>query len=295
MPLSSELSKAYASYYTHASSIPEARPGSLRALFRAIKRSYLSNRYGYRDPSRPSGSRALGWLLYLFPVRRSDVDAEIRFLHAQPGGRLLDIGCGSGAWLGWMRTLGWEVEGIDFDENAIQAARGENLNVHTGTLEAQSYPSDTFDVINLNHVIEHVPDPVGLLTEIRRILKPGGKLVLATPNAASIGHRLFGSDWRGLEPPRHLHIFTPPSMLAALQKAGFSEVTLRTLTSAYVWAQSTDLWLSTGPGKSPWARLTRAFLPRILSVLAEAWRGFRPFSGECFAVDAIKSRPATRP
>lgn len=286
-PREAELHKAYATYYTHVSPVLDAAPGSLRALFRAIKRGYLALRYGYTS-GQPKPNPLLGTLLYLLPVRRSDLDAEIRFLGAMPGGRLLDVGCGSGEWMDSMRTMGWQVEGIDFDENAVAAARRKGLDVRTGTIDSQNYPENAFDVVNLNHVIEHVPDPVGLLREIRRILKPGGKLVLATPNASSICHQVFGRHWRGLEPPRHLQIFTPPSMLGALKAAGFSAITLRTLGSVYVWKQSLELWLGPAERWTPFKRAMTAVAVRLLPLLAQAWLVVRPESGECFAVDAVK-------
>jgi 2-polyprenyl-3-methyl-5-hydroxy-6-metoxy-1,4-benzoquinol methylase len=73
----------------------------------------------------------------------------------------------------------------------------------------------------MNHVIEHVHDPVALMAECARILKPGGSLVIVTPNIESYGHRVFGAFWRGLEPPRHLHIFSLSALTRCAERAGF--------------------------------------------------------------------------
>jgi SAM-dependent methyltransferase len=70
-------------------------------------------------------------------------------------------------------------------------------------------------------VIEHLHDPLTMLLECRRVLKPGGTLVIATPNSASLGHRTFKSDWVSLDPPRHLVLFDPPTMRRLLDEAGF--------------------------------------------------------------------------
>src|SRR5690606_4600196 len=72
-----------------------------------------------------------------------------------------------------------------------------------------------------SHVLEHVYDPSGLLSECYRLLKPGGHLRVVVPNPKSWGHKLFGSRWRGLEPPRHLHLFTPEALRMLSERAGF--------------------------------------------------------------------------
>ena len=92
---------------------------------------------------------------------------------------------------------------------AVQVARQRGLEVDCGAVEDQRYPAAAFDAVTLNHVIEHVPDPLATVAECRRLLKPGGRLLMFTPNAGSLAHWMFGRDWRGLEPPRHLHLFAP--------------------------------------------------------------------------------------
>jgi SAM-dependent methyltransferase len=120
-----------------------------------------------------------------------------------------------------LKELGWQVEGVDFDPAAVQRARTKGLNVHLGTLEDQRFADNTFDAITMSHVIEHVHRPIALFQECHRLLRPGGRLVVVTPNASSWGHRRYGAGWRGLEPPRHLHIFTLSSLAAICARAGF--------------------------------------------------------------------------
>jgi SAM-dependent methyltransferase len=81
-----------------------------------------------------------------------------------------------------------------------------------------------YDVITLSHVIEHVHDPSALLRAIYRMLRPGGLLWLETPNLDSLGHARFGRNWRGLEPPRHLLLFSVDSLKFALAQAGFTRL-----------------------------------------------------------------------
>jgi 2-polyprenyl-3-methyl-5-hydroxy-6-metoxy-1,4-benzoquinol methylase len=285
MPLAEDLGNAYQRYYTHDGAGAGARISLPTRAYRALKCGYLDFRYGYR--ARHGLVSRLGWLMYLFPVRRGEIDNEVRYLPAQPGGRLLDLGCGSGAWLLQMRDLGWQVRGLDFDPEAVALARRRGLEVDQGPLEDQRYRAESFDVITLNHVIEHVPDPVATLAECRRVLRPGGRLMLFTPNTASLGHRLFKDDWRGLEPPRHLHLFGPNAMHHALLRAGFSGCDVRTTNSRYLWRCSLALWAGcVAGGHLPPALKVAAWL---LTLLEQALMLVLPAAGECLAVRAVKS------
>src|SRR5208283_4697550 len=113
-------------------------------------------------------------------------------------------GCGDGRFLALMRDAGWDVYGIEPDPVAAKVAQRElGTSVTVGALEDAGFPDEAFDAVTLSHVIEHVHDPVALLAECRRVLKPDGSVVIVTPNIRSLGHQKFQSLWRGLEPPRH--------------------------------------------------------------------------------------------
>jgi 2-polyprenyl-3-methyl-5-hydroxy-6-metoxy-1,4-benzoquinol methylase len=147
-------------------------------------------------------------------------------------GKILDVGCGDGAFLNLMRGRGWSVEGVDVDAKAVARAKAKyGLELRCSNLRAAGFPHDTFDAITLSHVIEHVPDPPGLLAEMARVLKPGGRLVATTPNIRSRGHKTFQRDWRGLEPPRHLNIFSLNALRECARRAGL-EVVETTSTAA---------------------------------------------------------------
>jgi len=289
MPLAEDIGKAYANYYTHTAQTASNGNSLLRRTYQRMKRGYLAGKYGYTQGSPESPAPLLGKLLYLFPLRRFAADASVRFLPAKPRGRLLDVGCGAGEWITVMRDFGWEVEGLDFDENAARVGRANGLKVHCGALEEQDFPSDSFDAVTLNHVIEHVPDPISTLTECARVLKKGGKLVLATPNNASLSHRVFKRDWRGLEPPRHLHIFSPSSMRRLLAMAGLKQIAIRPSIASSVVYESVQLRrgrtgaAATSEGNRPVHILAHAF--NLAELCLVKWK---PAAADCMIAMATK-------
>jgi SAM-dependent methyltransferase len=232
MPSPKDVWKAYRTYYTHASSSGDPlKQDVVRWIFRrtimVLRKAYLNRNYGYYLDERAYGI-LLGWLAYLLPWRRSEWDMSVMFLPRIQGGRLLEVGSGAGHLLQELRGLGWDVEGVDVDRAAVENARTKGLKVSVGPLETLHFADNHFDAICMSHVIEHLHDPVRLLAECHRILKPGGKLSLITPNAQSLCHRAFGSSWFALEPPRHLHIFTRRTMQKMLRDAGFVDASVFT-------------------------------------------------------------------
>jgi SAM-dependent methyltransferase len=289
MPLGEEIGKAYANYYTHAPHKTDGSVGLRKKIRGLMQCGYWAKKYNYEIGPRPSLARSLGKLLYLSPIHRREVDAGVRCLAAVPQGRLLDVGCGGGEWLLTMRERGWSVEGCDFDKHAVEVARQRGLKVKCGSLEEQNYPDNSFDAVTLSHVIEHVPDPVRVLGECARILKPGGKLVLFTPNQASLGHWVFGEAWRGLEPPRHLHLFSIKSLRRMLGLAGFQSISVVPFIVTSVVYES--ILLRRGRGDFS-KGIPRSWTARGLTSLfkfVELWLlPWNPSVGDCLIAVAVK-------
>lgn len=144
--------------------------------------------------------------------------------HRQSSGKLLDVGCGTGLLLTVARSRGFKVQGIEFSQYASSFARtNHSLQITTGTISsAASALNERFDVITLNHVLEHLRDPRADLKTLRGLLAPGGILVVGVPNFASAFQVVLRSRWPSLLPLEHLWHFTPGSLTRLLKECGLT-------------------------------------------------------------------------
>lgn len=134
-------------------------------------------------------------------------------------GRALEVGCGNGWMLDSLRQRGWQVIGTERTPASAQFARTQlKLTVVVGGLNALR--EGEFDLIILQQVLEHLPDPVGTLSHCAKLLKPSGHLVVGVPNMASWQFRFSRQHWQHLDVPRHLGHFTPHSIRKALEHVG---------------------------------------------------------------------------
>jgi SAM-dependent methyltransferase len=143
-----------------------------------------------------------------------------RYLGDVKPGKVLEIGCGNGRDLLYLKKKGWHVIGTELSESSSAAAKSAGLEVHNASLEELKFPNGHFDVIMMWHVIEHLPAPWQTLQEAHRILKPNGILLLACPNYRSIDV-FFAKERAFLEVPRHLYHFTESTLQQLLSDSGF--------------------------------------------------------------------------
>lgn len=162
------------------------------------------------------------------------------------GKKVLDIGCGFGESLGYLREQGCDAYGVEADENIRRVADKYGYNVHVGLFDPANYQTEIFDVVTMGQVIEHVTDPQQTLKDIARVLKPGGLAILSTPNAEGWGAKIFGRRWINWHSPYHLHFFTPASMQIAAEKAGLRLESSNCKTPSY-WLHAQWLHLLTYP------------------------------------------------
>jgi len=230
-PIKDDIGKLYTNYHTHQVASKTRIGGSLKE---GVRKSILRSVYGY--PVGRSRFFWLGILLSPLPLVQDTVGAKIMMLDYKLRGKLLDVGAGSGEFLKNMQELGWDVSGIDPDPYAAAVAQNAyGISILPQTLDNTSLPDESFDVITLDHVIEHLPDPHESLLKINRLLKPGGLIVVMTPNLDSLGHRRYKKSWLHLDPPRHLYLFQRDSLQKLIKSAEFNIIKSRSVSSSAWW------------------------------------------------------------
>lgn len=228
-------------YYTHESgesaaesvSIPELLSSPPAGFKNKIRNSIISSIRGESDDGIVA---ALGSLLSKFRGVRERAFCGLVMDELLPRSseqiKALEIGCGGGYLLRNLKLAGWQTEGIEWDERAAEAAaKNSGSPVFTGDVTALNLEAESYSLIVLHHVFEHLTQPVETLREIHRLLKPGGRVVLVYPNPRSLNTKIYESCWYHWDPPRHLVFPSFASMRGLAGKLGFG-LTGRT-TSRY--------------------------------------------------------------
>ncbi|HET7834017.1 MAG TPA: class I SAM-dependent methyltransferase [Gallionella sp.] len=163
---------------------------------------------------------------------RKFLDQISKLLGRAPGQiGLLDVGCSAGAFLHSAVRLGYQAQGVEPAPKAAATAQAAGLNVHQGLLHEAAYADGQFDAVTLLEVIEHLQYPGELLQECRRILRPGGIMMIGTGNAASWSMSAMGEKWEYLDIAKHgghVSFFTPDSLATLARHNGFSVAAVRT-------------------------------------------------------------------
>ena len=151
----------------------------------------------------------------------------ISALLAQPASatRVLDVGCSRGNFLAAGVRLGYRMEGVEPAPDIAAAARAAGLDVHTGLLQDVAFPDASFDAVTLFEVIEHLQEPIALLRECRRVLKPRGILLVSTGNTASWTAAAMRERWDYLQIAKdagHISFFNPRSIAVIAGRSGFA-------------------------------------------------------------------------
>ncbi|MGD8561507.1 MAG: class I SAM-dependent methyltransferase [Desulfarculaceae bacterium] len=147
--------------------------------------------------------------------------------HLPHKGRVLDVGTAGGSFLAAAHRRGWEVAGCEPNRwLAREGGQHYGIDIHAGTIFDMNLEDAGFDLVTLWDVLEHTPDPLAVLAECRRVLKPGGLLVVNYPDIASLPSRAMGRRWVFLLSV-HLYYFTPQTIRAALEKSGFTALLLQ--------------------------------------------------------------------
>ncbi|MGI5816526.1 MAG: class I SAM-dependent methyltransferase [Armatimonadota bacterium] len=156
------------------------------------------------------------------------------------GARYLDVGCGAGNGMAHAREAGWETFGVDFSERAIAVAHEHDFPGMVADALQLPVAGESFDFVEMTHMLEHTTDPVGVLREAARVLRPGGTVHLVVPSLSAWSAGRFGPDWMALDLPRHLLHFTPGTMRIAAERAGLRVAAIRALPNRWVFEASME-------------------------------------------------------
>jgi SAM-dependent methyltransferase len=212
---------------------------------------------------------------------------------AEACGRVLDLGCGTGGLLMELQQKGCECYGVELNPDSVSRCIRRGLRVKCGDLDDFHFEDGFFDTIVLWHVLEHLPSPATALSNCRRMLKPGGKILIYSPNAHSYLAAAFKESWFPWQVPFHFSHFTPSSIKAYAGKCGLLARKIKAVTPEYYFAYSIDQICRThrhpmlcgfsrrGVFRSLAFRIAVAAFFRILDLAF-------PGRGECLQVQLIK-------
>ena len=207
-----------------------------RPDFEEFERIYPSNYHAFEFSAEEFG--------FVFKVRRRlEAKRLLAWCKDLPDdARIIDIGCGDGFHLELLRDFGkktWTLEGVDADERAASMAEKRNLKVHQGLLENLDLPERFYDLALMIQTVEHVASPPELLANVRKILRPGGRVVIVTDNTDSLDFKIFKRrHWGGYHFPRHWNLFNPSTLTKLAEKTGFEVEKLTTQVSPVNWVYS---------------------------------------------------------
>ena len=263
LPTSAELKEYYEKYYNFG--------GERLTLYTRLRHLFLFS-FLYRL-----------WLA---------VDGDISFHRKKGTGLLLDLGCNEGRGLLFYQRNGFQVEGLELNATAAQAARSRGFIVYGQPLQ-QLEKENAYDVVVLSNVLEHSFDPSEMLRHVHRVLKPGGQAWISCPNSESWLRSVFGRHWINWHVPFHLVHFTQRSLRKLLETTGFSALEVLQETPA-VWATHSTLVRLFGRKGRPTRQLRN---PLLIIVFMLVWRfllfpflwlGNRLGRGDCLVVTARK-------
>ncbi|MCB0076072.1 MAG: class I SAM-dependent methyltransferase [Anaerolineales bacterium] len=176
-------------------------------------------------------------------------DRRCAAVHEAAGGRagrVLDIGSATGIFLDGMRRLGWDTVGVEPSQFAADYARSRfGLDIYDCVFEAVQLPPNSFDLITLWDVLEHLHDPLEALAKVAFLLRADGLLVINIPNPNSVEAKCFKRYWLGWDLPRHLNLWTPESLRHTATQSGFTPLKIESFTSGYtVLLMCMEAWLN---------------------------------------------------
>jgi SAM-dependent methyltransferase len=208
-----------------------------------IARYYPEDYAPFRPPIEDESFALMRWM------RRRKLSRRRTLVERYAGrrqGRLLDVGCATGLFLHEMVQSGWAGAGVELTGPAAEFAHSRfGLDVFQGLLADAPFAEASFDAVTFWDVLEHSFSPRHELERVAQLLRPGGVLALTVPNWNSFDRGLFGRHWQGLDSPRHLYVFTRPTLTRLLEQAGFTDLQwLCFMPGYFTFLPSLQRWLN---------------------------------------------------
>lgn len=274
-PRESALASLYPENYKLTRAEPNVDVDLARGFFASAKFGALAAAYGY-DSLAASVDSAPGFQFgrMAAPLLSRKAGYAVRHLPQQTSGRLLDVGCGNGAFIAWMQQLGWQVEGLELDPITADIAQKRGLTIYRDNVESLDLPAERFDAITLTHVTEHFFNPRNVFRVLHRWLKPGGALVSLSPNPRGALGRIFRHHWYELDPPRHIFLPSAAAYRRLLDPLGFEVKTWTSMRSFHwMFKESAIIAMAGRTGAMPDNAATKWLsfaLARLLSIFPES-------------------------
>jgi len=229
-----ELSAYYPDHYDgyrHSRSLD-------RKSYTKLRRFVMENYFNYPSSKKRSANVPKKWTAFLL----SFVMAK-RAVPYRGDGKFLDVGCGGGSYLYRVKQWGWDAYGVEPSKSGVKQARALELDVRHGELTDAKFSDSFFDVIRLNHVLEHLVDPQRTFLEIHRILMLEGVIYITVPNTRSFNFWLFNENWYGLDAPRHVISYCPKALAYLCRATGFEVVNISFRSGAFNFVRSVKYFL----------------------------------------------------
>lgn len=256
-----------------------------------IRQSILGE-LGYFESRRTLVNQLVGKILKPWFFERATFGYEHRFPQWTENGHALEIGCGNGFFLTFLKELGWEVQGVDLSDHAAAAARALGIDVFVGDILEAPLAAASFDFVRMSHVLEHTFDPLATMKRVRQFIKPTSQVYVEVPNAAGAGAIISGKYWFGWDAPRHLYMFTLETLSRLLVEAGFRIDRIETKPwDSFEWALNWESEEHSGSRIKDRPRIGKDQESRVRTLRREADNLYRqdPTKGDlirCWASDS---------
>lgn len=181
--------------------------------------------------------------------------------------KILEVGSSTGLLLALLKKKGWGVLGIEPSKKAAEVAKERAIKTLNTSFEQAKIKKESFDLVVLNHVLEHMENPIGVLAKVSQLIKKDGIVFIDVPNFGSLSAKIFGNSWKYILPEEHRWHFTYTSLKNLLERTGFRVIFRETRSG---------IWDYQNPAKEIWdsARgLKKRFIPNILTAVPTYFLG----------------------